>query len=70
MNQELNSSFVKRISDTSWHQPAPRLDWAQSLEAGEVLHFNGLPFAIAQSEEQLRIGGVLDNEPPQEQTHH
>lgn len=59
MNQELNSSFVKRISDTSWHQPAPRLDWAQSLEAGEVLHFNGLLFAIAQSEERLFTDNLL-----------
>jgi len=59
MNQQLNSSFVKLISEPSWHQPAPRLDWAQALEAGEVLHFNALPFAVTQAEEGLFTDNLL-----------
>ena len=59
MNKELDTTFVKLISETSWHQPAPRLEWAKYLEAGEVLHFNSLPFDISQPERALFNANLL-----------
>ena len=46
-------NFVNKIDVRHWHQPSPRLDWVKDLEEGRVLHFEALPFSLAQHEQQF-----------------
>jgi len=53
MNNSIESDFIKRIDIGQWKQSSPRLDWADDLEAGRILHFEKLPFSVANSEQLL-----------------
>ena len=49
----IESNFVKKIDVDHWKQPGPRLDWVKDLEVGRVLHFEALPFTVAQHEQHF-----------------